>query len=254
VLAALPAKLQADTVERLSAIGETDPESVRVVAQELAAWVASQATGRRGKRTTSAASAVLAAAESATREAILSNVKQHKQSLAEVLDRNAKPIVIRETKPAPPRQVAATERDSRQSSSARVGTQVDFYRLSRAALGESNDRQLSPPRIAKQPPSQPRSEQSVPTPRFEDLVLIDRASFTRVMNEVDPKVLVLALAGASHEILDRILRVLPRRAARLLRKQLYQLGPTRLADVESAQQLIARAAARQSPHFGGTAN
>ena len=39
LLAALPARQQTDVVERLSALGEADVESVQVVAQELAAWL-----------------------------------------------------------------------------------------------------------------------------------------------------------------------------------------------------------------------
>ena len=40
VLAALPEKVQAETVERLSTLGETDPECVSVLERELEAWAA----------------------------------------------------------------------------------------------------------------------------------------------------------------------------------------------------------------------
>jgi hypothetical protein len=125
---------------------------------------------------------------------------------------------------------------------ARVGTQVDFYRLSRAALGESSERPLAPPLVPR--PAQQRPEQRVPPLRFDDLVHLDGKSLAGIVDVVDAKILILALAGASHELAERMLRTLPRRTSRKLKKLLCQLGPTRLGDVEAAQQLIAGVAAK----------
>jgi flagellar motor switch protein FliG len=52
----------------------------------------------------------------------------------------------------------------------------------------------------------------------------------------EPPVALLALTGASDQLVNRIARHLPSREARLLRRRLAQPGPLRLADIEQAQQ------------------
>jgi flagellar motor switch protein FliG len=52
-------------------------------------------------------------------------------------------------------------------------------------------------------------------------------------------VLVLALAGANATFVERVANCLSARQARLLRQALKHLGPTRLSDVEEAQESLA---------------
>jgi flagellar motor switch protein FliG len=56
--------------------------------------------------------------------------------------------------------------------------------------------------------------------------------------------LVLALAGSSEELVERIAGQMPKRTAKAFRRQLHKLGPTRLSDVEAAQLAVASAAAQ----------
>ena len=53
---------------------------------------------------------------------------------------------------------------------------------------------------------------------------------------------MLALAGAPQALVARILGQLPPKAAKQLRRSLDHLGPTRLSDVEEAQQHLAQLA------------
>ena len=48
----------------------------------------------------------------------------------------------------------------------------------------------------------------------------------------------MALAGASAWFVERVANCLPSRQSRLLRRALKHLGPTRLSDVEDAQQAL----------------
>ncbi len=83
ILAALPQKVQAETVERLSTLGDTDPECVSVLIRELEDWAAKRggcARGNRHRRDTMAA--ILAAADAKSRGQILSNMRDHKAALA----------------------------------------------------------------------------------------------------------------------------------------------------------------------------
>ena len=102
VLAALPARLQAETIERLSQLGETDADSLQVIERELSAWLARQQPAKsHGKRRTDAIAAILAAADATTRGNILTNLAQHNRQLAEEVAPNlaSRPPVVSEPSP-----------------------------------------------------------------------------------------------------------------------------------------------------------
>ncbi len=73
---------------------------------------------------------------------------------------------------------------------------------------------------------------------FEDLVLLDDRSVQRVLREVDPKDLPLALKAAGYEVRDLIFRNLSTRARDMLKEELESMAPQRLSNVEKAQQRI----------------
>ncbi|HKD37825.1 MAG TPA: FliG C-terminal domain-containing protein [Pirellulales bacterium] len=74
---------------------------------------------------------------------------------------------------------------------------------------------------------------------FADLVRFDDETLVVVLRAADPELIVLALAGASEKLVERISRQLPAAQSKALGKALTHLGPTRLADVEDAQQALA---------------
>jgi flagellar motor switch protein FliG len=75
--------------------------------------------------------------------------------------------------------------------------------------------------------------------RFADLIRFDDGALVLVLRTADPELIVLALAGANEELVERVSRQLPSAQAKALAKALTHLGPTRLADVEDAQQALA---------------
>lgn len=81
-----------------------------------------------------------------------------------------------------------------------------------------------------------------PQLRYEDLAALDDETLLTIYGQAGPELAVLALAGSSVELVDRILARLPAKQARLLRHELDHLGPTRLSDVEQAQQELVRLA------------
>jgi flagellar motor switch protein FliG len=230
VLAALPARQQAGTLERLSAIGETDAESVNVVEQELAAWLSAQSSNHHRGQPLGAADAILAAADAATRERIFANLKKQNSHLASQFSTPtsppaAKPLDHRPAKPEPRLE-------------SRFGSQLDSLRAARATLVPG--RALQP---GRKPLPIALKSKSTSTFRFDDLLRLDDAALQEVLRSFDPKVLQLASVGSSDELIRRITASMPRRAAKAFRRQLTKLGPTRLSDVEQAQQTIAQAAA-----------
>ena len=84
----------------------------------------------------------------------------------------------------------------------------------------------------------------MPTPRiaFGDLARLDQATLAQLLRTVDANVWVLALAAAEEVFVERIADLMPRPTAKAFRKRLRQLGPTRLSDIEAAQQEVVAAA------------
>ena len=216
VLAALPQKVQAETVERLSTLGETDPECVSVLKRELETWAAKRDGLRNdnGRRRDTMA-AILAAADAKSRGQILSNMKDHKAALAKQFSpRNMERPAVK----------AAVAKPQAEISSARTA-----------------DKSVRQPAV--QPT--PRVEVRLPRINFDDLAELDSRTLSAVLRQVDANVLALALAGSRDELVDRVCEQMPKRTAREFRRQLRRLGPTRLSDVEGAQQAVAQIAARQ---------
>jgi flagellar motor switch protein FliG len=78
---------------------------------------------------------------------------------------------------------------------------------------------------------------------FASLVELDDARLSALVEAAQTDVLVLALAGADAPFVERVANCLTARQARLLRRALAHLGPTRLSDVEEAQESLADLAA-----------
>lgn len=79
---------------------------------------------------------------------------------------------------------------------------------------------------------------------FEDIVKIDDRGIQTLLKEVQNDKLLLALKTAPDEIKEKIFKNISQRAAAILREDLTNLGPSRLSDVESAQQEIVNVARR----------
>lgn len=73
---------------------------------------------------------------------------------------------------------------------------------------------------------------------FEDITKIDDRSVQTILKEVPRDQLVIALKTASDELRTLLFRNISQRAAEMLKDDLDSLGPTKLKDVEKAQQGI----------------
>ncbi len=73
---------------------------------------------------------------------------------------------------------------------------------------------------------------------FEDVLKIDDRSIQTILKDVPREQLVLALKTASTELRDLLFKNMSQRAADMLKDDLDSLGPTKLKDVEKAQQGI----------------
>jgi flagellar motor switch protein FliG len=79
---------------------------------------------------------------------------------------------------------------------------------------------------------------------FDDLARCDGPTLATIVEALDPEITVLALVGASPEFAERTLRYVAEPRATFLRRELSQLAPTRLSDMEQAREQFAQAARR----------
>lgn len=79
---------------------------------------------------------------------------------------------------------------------------------------------------------------------FEDINKIDDRGIQILLKEVPNDKLLLALKTANEDIKNKVFKNISQRAAEMLRDDLANMGPSRLSDVESAQQEIVNAARR----------
>lgn len=76
---------------------------------------------------------------------------------------------------------------------------------------------------------------------FEDLIFVDDKGIQELLKTADSQKMVLALKTAPEEIKSKLFKNMSNRAATLLKEDLEALGPTKLSDVEAAQQEIVQA-------------
>jgi hypothetical protein len=88
-------------------------------------------------------------------------------------------------------------------------------------------------------PVEPPAPPTPPAIRFEQLIELEDDALAAVLREAEPELIVLALAGVETRVLKRFLRLLAPHEAAALRRDLEQLGPTRLSDVQAAQDELA---------------
>lgn len=79
---------------------------------------------------------------------------------------------------------------------------------------------------------------------FEDIKGLDDRSIREILKEISNDDLILALKGASTDLQDMFFNNMSERAATMLREDLEIMGPTKLSDVETAQQGIVRTVRR----------
>jgi flagellar motor switch protein FliG len=77
---------------------------------------------------------------------------------------------------------------------------------------------------------------------FEDLIFVDDAGIQELLKTADSQKIVIALKTAPEEIKTKLFSNMSNRAATLLKEDLEVLGPTKLSDVEKAQQEIVQIA------------
>lgn len=225
VLAELPGDEQVAVLDRLAELGDTDADSLSVITEDLRAWIEThqRSRDRRSQREEAVAAILSAATES-----------DRRRLLADAGDRSwGRTLAAAKT----------TKQDAAVESSARQTAVPDEQRdpMNGVTVREA------PPSAPPDGPAAngwlpPATVNEPPVCSFEDVERFPVAALAQVMRHAPAESLLLALAGGSERLMQRLAGALPRRQAALLRRRISTLGPTRLRDIEHAQQSIARVA------------
>jgi flagellar motor switch protein FliG len=79
---------------------------------------------------------------------------------------------------------------------------------------------------------------------FEDCKGLDDRSVRELLKEISNEDLMMALRGATDELKEKFFKNMSERASNMIREELEYMGPTKLSDVEGAQQSIVRVVRR----------
>lgn len=79
---------------------------------------------------------------------------------------------------------------------------------------------------------------------FEDVKALDDRGIRELLKEISNEDLTMALRGASDDLKEKFFKNMSERAATMIREDLEIMGPTRLSDVEGAQQNIVKTVRR----------
>ena len=82
--------------------------------------------------------------------------------------------------------------------------------------------------------------------RFEDIVFLNDNSLAKLFHHIDHSTLLLALAGASTEVIQRIISPLSEQQTQRFTIKLEQISGVSLLQIENAQQVIATQATRMA--------
>lgn len=77
---------------------------------------------------------------------------------------------------------------------------------------------------------------------FEDLIFVDPAGIQALLSEIPQNDLVIALKTTSDQVKDAIFQNMSKRQQSMIKEDLDSLGPTRVSEVEAAQQKIVKKA------------
>lgn len=193
VIQSLPAEEQGNVVAQLAIHKEADPESLRVIATGLAAWLKerSEETNRRQARVATIREIVLASPP-ATRGRLMRDLQRNEPEIA---------AALQDLVPANP---------------------------------------VPKPAITKPAPTKP-VQTPPPSIRFEDLARVDGRTLAQALGQLEARVALLALAGATEDLIKRLESGLPKRVAKDLRTKIHRVGPTTLAEIDQAQAAFSEA-------------
>ena len=217
VVARLPSEAQTDVLLRVARMEATSPEVIRDIEEEMRTLLVNKQTGSGySQKGLATVAAILEASPDLRRADMLAQLGAGAQPRASQLHAGSR---------SAPEGAASLISDTPSEQTAAAGQ----TRAGAPRLADGNVPKDQPGRAAGRV-------------TFAMLESLDEPALAAVIREADAETAILALAGASHAFVQRILRGMPNRESRMLERKMQQLGPLRLVDVERAQAELAQLA------------
>lgn len=235
ILRQLPARLQADVVHRITQLDEPSQEIVAEIEARIKQIITRQTLSFERRRLgMAAAQAILKASSGDQAQQLLDELRSRGSHLLEDLEKfqtNPQPIAI----PVPvaaPAMVEPRPKKIEPVAPKEVVTEAEPVLPPPPSMPE--------PKPAKATPS--RAELPRANFPFERFAQLDDQSLAKVLHQTGPKVVLLALCGASPAVIKRISRGLGTGDVKLLAQRIRQMQPVLLSDIDRAKQTMCLAA------------
>ena len=257
VLVHFPDQLQSQILQRMVSLEQTNPKIVRNVEQELErVFSAKIHATQESAAGLVAVQAILKQADAHHRQHLLKNMSsQDRQRLLEkdssgqqsndqLVGKHRKKLadLLQQQTPLQAPQMEQLLRKVEQRTRQLADSSLDIApgRQAKTNRPQSPD----PPEKESASSTASLNKKENPTIHFDHLTKLDTNALTQVLQTVEPRVLLLALLGASPELMNRITAPLSTTDNRRLRRQMEQIGPLQLQDITTAQNLVAKTATR----------
>jgi hypothetical protein len=235
VLRQFQPRLQAEVLRRVAQLDLADPEALRDIERELESLLHDELRLARNRQSGLTAISTILNAAGADRNQLLVNLSRHDYDLVTQLTAGKTPQQREATRNSAADRSAATDE---------VVSAVAKWQRPAAPPEPLGERAVRP---SAAPPSRAErhaADASPPDVPFEELAQLADEDWAVLIRAADPGIVLLALTGASEQLLLRITQQLSRRESQALHSRLGQTGPLRLSDIERAQLHIARLASR----------
>ncbi|MFN3150997.1 FliG C-terminal domain-containing protein [Bremerella sp.] len=229
ILRQLPARLQADIVHRITQLDEPSQEIVADIESRIKQIVSRQVLAFERRRLgMAAAQAILSASSGEQAEQLLAELRSRGSQLPGELESLKSVELDRPILKMPTPKPASVELPP-----------VPVMPKPKA------EPKVEP--TAKAPLPAPKREtppRELPQPKFsfERFATLDDASLAKVLHQAGPKVVLLALCGASPAVMKRISRGLGAGDVKLLERKIREMQPVLLADIDHAKRQMCLAA------------
>jgi len=249
-----PPELQHAALQRLQHLTELDDDVVGFLQQALQTVIRQRQRLRQCQRVgNDALTDILVAAQrlrsSAVSQAIQSQLlgRQPNPEAADSRPAHTPPAPLRTPPPSierpPMRPGFLASPDVRKATDATVTPATAATETSAGSAAGPTNRAANEQRLFS-PELEGADALSDHAPRLEftELVRCDNGSLQALLATAKPQLTLLALRGAEPALVERVLRMLPRGEAQEVRFRIQNIGPTRIQDIQQAQQYLLRLA------------
>lgn len=244
VIKHLSPKLQADVLRRVAELDAADQEIVRDIERELESLLSDELRIARNRQTGLTTVRTILNAAGKEKNVLLESLTEHEHGLAAELRTGKRTFTgaqpsLASRRPVVPKSTLPTEPQSQPLHSEMNSSNSEDPAI------VAPPHQSQPTEVSGGEPTVPPTESTTDFDfTFEDLASFGDEDWATLIRSTEPQIVLLALTGASDQLLKRITQRLAKTEAQALRNKLHHSGPLRLSDIEKAQRHVAHLASQ----------